>query len=300
MARSLWLTLVLPPLVLVTGCLAPPPPPVPVPAPNSATPATPVVVPPTSLPPPTTTPAASPTTPKAPPPPPPNPAVTTTNEPGVISGVVRWDGDVPEGGIDTSGLTVSVDGRQVPVKLSPRLQVHPQSKGVAGTVVWLVNPPAEPLRSLPEPPVLKMREGDFRPHLLLAPKGTRLELASADDQALFQARGAADFSETVSRGSPVPAMLNRPGLVTLGSSLTPWSSAYVWVFDHNYYAQTNEEGRFRLPAVPPGSYQVRLWHEGWRTTDKAHFTVAPPVEKEVKVELGQGQGSAIQWTLSSP
>lgn len=36
---------------------------------------------------------------------------------------------------------------------------------------------------------------------------------------------------------------------------------YLLVFDHPFYALTNQTGTFRLAGIPPGNHRVRVWHE---------------------------------------
>ena len=43
-------------------------------------------------------------------------------------------------------------------------------------------------------------------------------------------------------------------------------TAYILVADHPYTAVTGEDGRFVIDGVPPGSYRIRMWHEGVRLT----------------------------------
>ena len=117
----------------------------------------------------------------------------------------------------------------------------------------------------------------------------RLRLASADDRADFRATGALSFSVPLSRGKQEFRPLNRAGLVEVRSEVYPWASAYLWVFGHRYYATTGGDGRFRLPAVPPGKYQLVLWHEGWRAPD--------PLGAKVTVTLGKDEGRSVEWTL---
>jgi len=41
----------------------------------------------------------------------------------------------------------------------------------------------------------------------------------------------------------------------------PWMKAYVSVFDHPYFAVTDDTGRYQIDNVPPGKYEVVAWHE---------------------------------------
>jgi hypothetical protein len=37
--------------------------------------------------------------------------------------------------------------------------------------------------------------------------------------------------------------------------------AWVWEFDHPYFATTGEDGHFTIKDVPPGTYTLVSWHE---------------------------------------
>ena len=34
-----------------------------------------------------------------------------------------------------------------------------------------------------------------------------------------------------------------------------------WVFDHPFFAVTNEQGAFAIPDLPPGIFVLKAWHE---------------------------------------
>ena len=39
-------------------------------------------------------------------------------------------------------------------------------------------------------------------------------------------------------------------------------SAFILVFAHRYFATTDDDGRYRIPEVPAGTYTVAVWNEG--------------------------------------
>ena len=40
-----------------------------------------------------------------------------------------------------------------------------------------------------------------------------------------------------------------------------WMKSWVHVVDHPYYCVTNSEGEFVLNDIPPGKYNLKVWHE---------------------------------------
>jgi hypothetical protein len=53
---------------------------------------------------------------------------------------------------------------------------------------------------------------------------------------------------------------------TLCCNIHPWMNARVGVFDHPYFAVTDERGAFEIRLAPKGAWRLKVWHEkvGWR------------------------------------
>jgi hypothetical protein len=51
------------------------------------------------------------------------------------------------------------------------------------------------------------------------------------------------------------------GLLKLACDTHAWMRGYIYVFDHPFFAVTDERGEFSIPDLPPGRYVVRAWHE---------------------------------------
>jgi hypothetical protein len=48
------------------------------------------------------------------------------------------------------------------------------------------------------------------------------------------------------------------------------------VFDHPYFAVTEDNGSFRIDSLAPGSYKLRIWREG----------LEKPTEQQVEIAAG--------------
>ncbi len=57
----------------------------------------------------------------------------------------------------------------------------------------------------------------------------------------------------------------------------PWMFAYVGVFDHPFFAVTDNEGNFKISGVPNGKYTIEAYHR------KTHGT-NPGVTQEIAVD----------------
>jgi plastocyanin len=50
-------------------------------------------------------------------------------------------------------------------------------------------------------------------------------------------------------------------MVRFKCDLHLWMNAYVGVMPHPFYAVTDDAGRFTIAGLPPGKYQLTVWHE---------------------------------------
>jgi hypothetical protein len=44
-----------------------------------------------------------------------------------------------------------------------------------------------------------------------------------------------------------------------------WMGAYTGVFNHPFFAVTNDQGAFEIKNLPPGNYVIEAWHEKYGT-----------------------------------
>jgi len=51
------------------------------------------------------------------------------------------------------------------------------------------------------------------------------------------------------------------GILKLVCDTHAWMLGYVHVFDHPFFAVTDDKGAFSIANVPPGAYTLKAWHE---------------------------------------
>jgi hypothetical protein len=218
----------------------------------------------------------------------PNPLVKPDAEAGVVRGEVRWKGPMPPAPAAASGHTVSVNGKPHKVTLPAAVRIDPSTAGVADVVICLAKPPTAAAPPAPVTADLLQSRGAFSPHVQVVPRDSLLRLRTADDEADFHASGGLRFTRHLRRGESAPVPLPRTGLVTVRSDDRPWMvSAYVRVLDHAFYAVTGADGRFELPRLPAGDYELILWHPGEEK----------PFEARVPLRLDARHGATLRWTL---
>jgi plastocyanin len=118
----------------------------------------------------------------------------------------------------------------------------------------------------------------YAPHAMTVPAGTRLTIVN-DDPILHNVHArqvVAEQRTTIfniaqplkGQRTIVEPGLGTPGIVELTCEAGhPWMTGYVLVADHPYTAVTDENGAFSIANVPPGTYRIRMWHEGVRLTN---------------------------------
>jgi hypothetical protein len=197
--------------------------------------------------------------------------ISVTNG-GTISGTVKWSGTVPK----TLDFPITKDQQicdpeSQKTRDMERLIIGPQG-GVANTVVYLRNISSGKPMDLPEQRrQLDQKHCRYVPHILLVPQGGDLGMVSSDPVLhTIHMDGAATYNlpfpfpdRATSRSMPAAGLVN---LRCNGGHV--WMNAEMLVVSHPYYAVTDESGHFELTNVPPGTYQIVAWHEGWTLMGK--------------------------------
>ena len=134
----------------------------------------------------------------------------------------------------------------------------------------------------------------FSPRVLAVVTGTTINISSRDHAALtsrFYREAAGEPVEeiwTVDAGQVVPSerIASKPGIVEARTAQQPWVRGYIAVFDHPYFAVTDEKGAFSIDSLPAGTYTVKVWHE----------RMAKPMEQ--RVVIGNGGAGRLDLTLA--
>ena len=197
-----------------------------------------------------------------------------------LVGAVRWPGDRPE----PTAKFANNGARPIPgfgLVLINDLMIEPTTRGVKNVMVWLrpdVDDRAQSfpldkvkpeLRDVGRPSTLHtigLRDGNFEPRVLAARAGDRLRFFnnspaginvsySSDIESfniLLPIAGEKKLSKALEAQRPP---------ITYTCNIHPWLQGRVRVFDHPYFAVTNEFGHFEIPSVPVGKWRIVYAHE---------------------------------------
>ncbi|MBI4567690.1 MAG: hypothetical protein HY719_04760, partial [Planctomycetes bacterium] len=170
-----------------------------------------------------------------------------------VWGVIRWEGAAP-----AAVVPVYDPGCR---ETTPYPTVLVRDGRVANVVVALL-PAADtllpPPRDLPTV-TLKNSGCQFERHVVALPVGATIEFRNADathHQVLSDL-----FAFTLPSGAAEKREAGRVGAYLVSSNVHPWMRCWLYVHDTPYCAVTDDLGRYRIPGVPPGRYEARLWQE---------------------------------------
>jgi plastocyanin len=190
-----------------------------------------------------------------------------------------------------------VDLRQPPPDTLPRTRVTdlgmaaPHAPIDRRSVVYLDPAPRAAFDTREEPrPRMDQRNETFVPHVLAIVSGTTVDFPNSDQTyhnvfSLSKTRSFDLGRYAVGRSKAV--RFDRPGIVRVFCDIHSHMSAFILVFSHRYFSVVDDEGRYRLENVPPGTYTVVAWHEA--AALESRRIVVPDAGGEVEVNFSLGR-----------
>ena len=205
-----------------------------------------------------------------------------------LVGAVRWPVDRPE----PPANIVNNVARPMPgfgVVLVNDLMIEPTTRGVKNVMVWLrpdvddraksfpldkVKPELRDAGALPTQHTIGLKDGNFEPRVLAARAGDRLRFFN-NSPAVLNVNYSSDI-ESFNILLPIAgetklskALEAQRPPITYTCSVHPWVRGRIRVFDHPYFAVTDEFGHFEIPGVPAGKWRIVYQHESGYHRGKA-------------------------------
>src|SRR6266513_1794391 len=144
------------------------------------------------------------------------------------------------------------------------LLLSPQ-KELRNAVVWLENAPAGTVAPAESSKVEMDQKGcAFIPRVVVVPAGGTVDFLNSD-RLLHNIHATPQLNVSFNRTQPkdrtIPVTFAKPEIVSIECDLHPWMAAWVVVAAHPFYALTGADGQFTFDNIPPGEYQLQVWHE---------------------------------------
>jgi hypothetical protein len=185
---------------------------------------------------------------------------------GSIKGVVNFEGEAPKREpVDIAGDKYC-SGKHQENLLTEEVVVN---DGKLQNAVVYISKGQENFKDYPVPAtevVLDQVGCQYKPHVLAAQKGQKVVARNSDDTKhnvhLKGAAGDLNLSQdTKGQTDPIPEAKLEVDFISIGCDVHKWMKAKLAVFDHPFFAVTDEKGEFEIKGVPDGEYEVSLWHE---------------------------------------
>lgn len=217
---------------------------------------------------------------------------------GTISGVVRWSGDTP------AAVDVESSGPCGPTQSVSSLQVG-SGGGVANAVIVL-----EGVREGRLPLGGEARiafEGcQLSPRVVAVSATTALTFENREE-LLHNLRIVGRRESWLDVGLPhrgdTAEAVAQSGIYRITDDAAhPWIEGFLYVTDHPYVVVTGADGRFALPRVPVGLYQLRLWHPGLIVEGSASSgrpRRAAPIVLTRPIVVSESRDTAIDFQLDA-
>lgn len=134
---------------------------------------------------------------------------------------------------------------------------------------------------------MDQRGQQFVPHVLAVTAGTVVDFPNNDKtfHNVFSLSRARTFDlGRFAPGRTGSVRFDRPGIVPIFCDIHSHMSAWVLVFGHNYFAVSDDNGRYTIEHVPAGGYSLAVWSElGTTPARRVTVTDGAVVEADFRV-----------------
>jgi hypothetical protein len=181
---------------------------------------------------------------------------------GSITGEVKFSDDPPK----LAAVKVSKDQDYCGETL-PNETFLIDSNGGLGNVVVFIEAAPSPRVDPQKENLLNNTGCRYSPRIMAMQKGERLRVKNNDPKlhiphSYLEERTVFNLSLPF-RGTSIDATqkIRQPGILKVVCDTHAWMLAYIHVFDHPFFAVTDERGMFSITNIPAGTYTLKAWHE---------------------------------------
>ena len=184
---------------------------------------------------------------------------------GTISGKVTFEGKIPK----RKPLKMNADpvcgSAHKSAVLDEKLIVNDKNQ-VKNVLVWVKGAKGGSQKS---PAVLDQNGCVYSPHVLGIQKGEDL-LIKNSDATLHNIHSMSKTNSSFNFAMPKVVKEKKVSFdkteepFAIKCDVHPWMKSYVAVFDHGFFAVTDENGNYLIEDVPAGDYEIVAWQERFK------------------------------------
>jgi plastocyanin len=135
-------------------------------------------------------------------------------------------------------------------------------------MVWVSKGlPAGKAFPAPKTPVTLDQDGCvYKPHVMGIMVGQTYRILN-NDGILHHIHTLPKINAAFNRGQPatvkeMTTTFAKPeAMLQVKCDVHPWMTAYIGVFTHPFFAVTSADGKFSIPGLDAGTYEITAWHE---------------------------------------
>jgi plastocyanin len=205
---------------------------------------------------------------------------------GTLSGTVKVAGAPPAPAKIEVSKDPEVCGKE---KMSPELVVG-TGGGLANVVVTVKAQKGKKLEPPAQNPTFDQKTCEFHPHVLVFPAGSTVDVLNSDG-ILHNIHTTSEANPSTNQAQPkfkpkIQVKIDKPEIIKVKCDVHGWMSAFWVATDQPYVVATDANGTFKIGDIPPGDYEVELWHEKLG-------------KKTEKISIKPKEETKVDWTLGS-
>lgn len=187
-----------------------------------------------------------------------------------------------------------VCGKPEKLNITARQYVVGADNGLADVFVYLKSGTGIDGKTFTAPadkPVLDQIDCEYTPFALGVMKGQTFTVKNSDAVLHNVNSTRAKINKGKNFGQPNKGQVNDMVFdkteipILFKCDVHPWMTAYVAVFDNPYFAVSDKDGRFSIPNVPPGTYELVVYHRKSHATNEGLVrTVTVPDDGRLEIE----------------
>ncbi|MCK9688389.1 methylamine utilization protein [Scleromatobacter humisilvae] len=173
----------------------------------------------------------------------------------------------------------------------------PAGHALADAVVML-EPVGAPLPVKPMAGAqIAQKDLEFHPAVTVVTVGTPVLFPNQDTvkHHVYSYSAAKTFQIKLYAGVPhTPIVFDKPGVAVLGCNIHDGMIAWVVVTDTPLWARSAASGAARVLDVPPGNYQMHVWHSSLAETTPPQLLPLTVAAGDVEQRIRLGTGGLIK------
>jgi plastocyanin len=135
---------------------------------------------------------------------------------------------------------------------------------LANAVVWLEPLAGNSTRPKATKVEVEMKDRQFSPHVRVVPAGSTIDFPNQDviKHNTFSTTPGSSFDLGLyGRGQTKSHQFTKVGAIPVYCNIHATMTSFVVVVPTQWFAQAGIDGRWMVTDVPPGAYELHVWHE---------------------------------------